>query len=227
MRSSAGAAILGGGLALLLLAAGIGLLYTGVIEVPTDDPAPSRLLVIATAPDDVSVNAPFAFVMEVGRTSATLLDPGAPVVVSGTSANSARDAYPFVGGHGVARALAVQTGGQTLPWVVLPQESWAAFIDDFGGLEIDVPQAISAYRDGSLVVVPQGQQRLTGEQAVALASALGHIDNDQVRAGLNSQLSAGISAVVSARQAEIPELVAQGRATSSLEPDALERFTAE
>lgn len=228
MTATGRAALLGGGLALVFVAAVLVLVSTGTVTLPSlDGDTPERVLVITTAPEDDALSAPFAFVITPRSTSAELLDTTERVVISGTSAQSARDAYPFVGGAGVARALAPQTGGEPLEWVVLPPDEWAGLVDEVGGVQVDLPVSISVYRDGTLAVLEAGARRLTGEEAVALASALPFVEREADRKRVSSQLSAGIAAAVTSMPERLGELVAEKRAESSLDAEALGVFSAE
>jgi hypothetical protein len=224
MGATLRAVLIGGLLGLLVLGGFAAVLVAGIVELPSLDEPAARLLVIAVAPDDVTTAAPFAFVLDAGRSSATLLDPSVPVRVPGSSALSARDAYEALGGGGVARALAPQTDGQVLQWVVLPPESWAQLVDRFGGIEVDVPHAMSSYRDGLLISVDGGRQRITGDEAVALASAFRFVEDDDARRLLLSQLGAGISSVTVARPELLADLVRSGAAQSSLDAETVRGF---
>lgn len=225
MSPTARAALLGGGLAILLVAAGVALVVSGVVTLPSiDGGGVDRVLVIATAPEDDSVSARFAFVASKGQTSVELLDTEKPVVVSGTSADNAAEAYPYVGGAGVARVLAEQTDGEVLEWVVIPSATWAALVDDSGGITVDLPTSISVYRDGELQVLEAGDQRLDGAQAVALASAVGFIEDEKARESVQLQLAAGISSLVASAPERLAELVESGDAESSLGVEELAEF---
>lgn len=219
--------LIGGLLGLLVLGLGAALLIAGIVEVPTFEPPTDRLLVISTAPDDVSVNAPFAFVIDQGAETVTLLDPTVPAVISGTSATNARDAYAFVGGSGVASALAPQTDGDALQWLVLPPAAWSRIVDEAGGVEVEVPWSISVYRDGELYVLDSGTRRLSGEQAVALASAASYLEDEAVRRDVEHQLGTSISAVIAVAPQRLAELVAEGSAYSSLRAEQVSAIVGE
>lgn len=223
MSPTARAALLGGGLAILLVAAGVALVVSGVVTLPSiDGGGVDRVLVIATAPEDASLVAPFAFVVQPGSTSAQLLDTSERVVISGTSAESAREAFPYVGGAGVSRALAEQTGGAALEWVVIPDEEWAQIVDASGGLKVDLPEAIGVYRDGSLVLLEAGSSTLSGDDAVALAAAVPFIEDEADRAAVQAQLEAGISAMIASQPELLGDLVARDAAESSIEAGTLQ-----
>lgn len=227
MNHTTRSVLIGAAVALVLVAAAAALMILGIVEFPEfERSGPDRLLVIATAPEeDDALSAPFAFVFERGSSSATLLDTDERVVVSGTSATSAREAYPFVGGAGVARALAGQTGGTTLDWLVLPPDRWSALVDEVGGLVVDLPADMSVYREGELIVLEKGRQTLSGAQAVALASATGFLDDDAERERVQDQLAAGLSSVISSEAGQLDDLVSAGAIDSSLDAEAVGMFT--
>lgn len=215
--------LLGASLAVALIAAGVAIVVSGAVSLPEfGSKPPQRLLVLATAPSDEGLLAQFAVVMN-DESSAEPLDVGRRVVVSGTSAETPRDAYPFVGGSGVSRALSPQTGEQ-LDWVVLPADEWTAMVDEAGGIRLQLPTTMSAYIDGELVVLEQGEHKLTGAETVAMVSALPYFEEPADRDGIEGQLSSGLASVLESKMGELPELVERGRAESSLEPSLLRVF---
>lgn len=220
------AVLWGGGLAVVAVAVVVALVVSGVVDLGAASEPPQKLLIIGTAPDEEGAEvAAFAFVLERGSDSALVLDTMQAATVPNTSAGNAREAYPFVGGEGVSEALAAQTGGEALPWVVLPADVWGKLVDDAGGIEVDVPQDVSVYRDGSLVVLDQGVQRLSGAQAAALLRAVGFIEKPDVRAQVSGQITAAVSAVVSAQRQGLSELIAAPDSTTSLTTRQLAEFS--
>lgn len=219
------AALSGALIAMIVALLLVGLVALGVVDLPLEAPVPERVLVLATAPDEDGAQlASVAFVTSGGSTSATIVDVDATVTVSGTSATSARGAYPFGGGSTVEAALRPQTGSQELPWVALGPEAWESLIDQAGGIEVDVPSAISTYRTGSLVLLEPGRRRITGQQAVALASA-SRFFTAQDRAATTRALASGLSGVIGTSVSErVGRLVAEGLAESSLPAAEVSRF---
>jgi hypothetical protein len=170
--------------------------YAGLVVLPNTAP-PSRVLVIGTAPDEENTElAVFAFSVNPSGGEVTVLDTLAPVTVSGTSAKTPRDAFPFGGGAAVAESLALQTGGEPLPWVVLHSDSWAAMVDAAGGLTVQVPEEVGAYSRGTLTQIDKGTQLLSGSDAVALAGAIRYMGSTEAASRLLRSLGAGVSAVV-------------------------------
>lgn len=221
-----GALIAGAALAVIVVAVVIALVAGGVVDLQAGEDVPDRIIVLGTAPDEEGAEiAALALVLERGTRSALVLDTLKPATVPDTSASNARDAYPYVGAAGVAGVLAAQTGGDELPWVVLPAETWSTLVDDAGGIEVDVPADISVYRDGSLVVLQPGKQRLSGREAQALLSALAYVDERREREAVAKQIAASVSALISANRDAIVEAVADRRATSPLTAAELSAFS--
>lgn len=215
--------VIGGVAAVALMALSLALYAGGMLRLPRSERDVSRLLVIATAPDAEGVDvAEVAFVLDRDREEVALVDVRAAATVPGTSATSARDAYPFGGGDAVATALAPQTGGVTLGWVVLPSAVWEGIVDDAGGLTLDVPRGVSAYRDGKLTVVESGRRRVSGADVVALVSASAFLADEQGKA-VSRQVSAGLSSLVGMDTSLLAGAVDRGEATTSLKADEIAR----
>lgn len=205
---------------MLVVAASL-LALTGVLPFELRPEPPEKLLVIAAAPDGEGVEvAAFAFVLQRGIDSATLLDTRASVTVPGTTAKSPRDALPFGGGAAVAKALSAQTGG-TLRYVVLGPKEWGELIDRSGGIEVDLPQSVSSYQSGELVVLESGKRRLRGKEVAAVAAALDFMEDSDAA---ERSISAGLSAVTAAESDRLPALVADKRNRSDVSNRELEAF---
>lgn len=215
-------AVVGGAVAAVVLVALAAVLaLTGVLPIDLAPEPPKKLLVIAAAPDEEGADvAAFAFVLERGMDSATLLDTRAAVTVPGTTAKSARSALPFGGGEAVAKALSSQTGG-TLPWLVLTPDDWAEFIDRAGGIEVDLKKSVSSYQGGELFVLEPGKRRMKGDEVVAVASALEFLDDS---AKTERSISAGLSAVTAMQVEHLPSAVGGRENSSSLTEQELEGF---
>lgn len=219
------ALVAGAVVAVLAVAVAVALVATDVIKLEREPEAPARVLVVAAAPDQDGVDvATLAFVLDRGEKTASLLDTEKTVAVEGTTAHTARAALPFGGGEAVSRALAEQTGGEALPWVVLSSATWTDLVDEAGGIEVDVPEGVSAYADGRLVLLAAGRGRLDGSQALALASAVDYLDSAERKAETVKALDAGLSAVVALRVDKLGALVSSGGASSSLPVASLDLF---
>jgi len=209
--------------ALVLLAVGAALVLTGVIDIDPRPKVPERLLVVATAPDDEGTEvAAVAFVIEAGAEAPVILDVDATVTVPGTSARNARNAFPFGGGDAVSAALDSQTG-ERLDWIVVPWPQWSESVDAQSGVQIEVPERVTAYRDGRLIVVEEGAQRLEAAEVVALATAAPFVAEGS-REALSRSLGSALSGLLVADPDELVEAVATGRVDSSLPAESIEAF---
>jgi hypothetical protein len=219
------AAGIGALVAVVLIAAGVALVVGDAVPLGQASRPPERLLVIATAPDAEGVEvASFAFVLERGGNQAVLLDPWVSATIAGTTARSPREAYPFSGAQGVAEALAAQTAGADLPWLVLPSDAWAGLIDAAGGVDVTVPDGVSVYRDGRLVIVEPGRRRVNGEEMQAVAASLDYVESEDARTQVAREVNAALSSVAAVQSANVPDLVTTGSAKSSVPAESLTAF---
>lgn len=223
MSGGVGRAILAGSLlAVVALVIGAALLGFGAVELPRSSDPVERVLVIGTVPQAQGGDAAaLALVIDLTTGESETLDTLAPTTVAGTSATTARDAFPYGGGDSVSAALSAQTGGEALPWIVLPATLWAKLLDGAGGVDATVERGISAFIDGGLTVVEPGTRRLTGAEAVALAASADFIaDSASGRAAL-SAISEGLGAALGDSARSLSELVASGEAESDIAPARL------
>jgi hypothetical protein len=222
MSGWAKAAIAGGVIAALLAVALVAAIALGVVSVP-HEPL-TRVLVIGTAPDENgTAAAAFAYVHDATSGDVIVLDTLEPSSVSGTSANNAFEAFPFGGGRSVAVALSPQTRDPSMPWVVMPAETWTSLMDDAGGAMVEMPERFSSYRAGKLVLLEQGRQSLSGAEAAAVAGSAGVFTSASGAAAVLKGLGAAVSATVGDASV-YGELVGQGRAQSSVPVSELSRL---
>lgn len=216
---------IGAALAVLAIGVLVVAVWGGVLNLDLRPTIPDRALVICLAPDAASGEvAEMAFSISRGTQQVVLRDTTAKTTVPGTTADSAREAYPYVGGEGVADLLRVPSDASLLPWIVLPASAWTSLVDANGGAEVDVPQRLSIYRDGSLVVLEAGRQRLAGSQALAALSATDFIEDPTVRNAFRTQLMTAVAESIAASDDSIPRLVSTRRAKSSLSVGVLKSF---
>jgi len=218
VSGAAKAALVGAVVAAVLVIGGIVAVTTGTVELPLGNRQPEKILVVAVAEDqDGAESAALAYVADAETGQVTLLDTLEEATVAGTSARSAAQALPFGGGKAVAEALSSQTGGTTLEWIVVPADTWTELVDDAGGITVDVPQAVSAYtRGGGLSLLEPGRQKLSGSQALALATAARFAGTAAQQSDVLRQLTAAFSAVAGARGETLRDLVTASKAESSL-----------
>lgn len=222
MSGGAGrAALLGAGMAVAVVA--VAALGYGVWSSAQHESEPvSELLVICTAPtEDGGEVAALAFVIDVAGGTSRVLDTTAASAVPGTSANTAREAFPFGGGTVVARALASQTGGAPLEWVVLAGPVWSDVADESGGLTVEIPVGLSSYTGGSLTLIEPGRRSLSGAELVAVASSTDYLTGEGDAASVLEQISSGLATLFSAEPALLTELVSGGRADTSVDVERL------
>lgn len=184
----------------------------------------NAILVIAAAPDPESGDcAPIAFTVDARSGRVRTLDTRMQVTVPGSSAQNARDAFTYGGGEATARALAGQTAGITLEWVVLPSALWSEMIDEAGGVTVDVPEAFTAYADGELTVMEAGVRRLTGAESVALVSASDYFADVTDRRRATRLVERALAKVVTSGDA-LNAAVSDGRAPASVEAERVPIF---
>ncbi len=215
------AALWGAGLALVAVTI-VGLLFAfGVIESPKPDRPVTEVLVIGLAPDESGGEAAaIAVTLDLGARTARALDTEREAPLPGTSARNARDAYAFGGGDAVSRCLAVQTGGEPLPWVVLEPDVWGSLLDAGGGVRIRLERGISIYLDGTLTVIGRGKRTLTGAEAVAMSSASRYVGEAQ-RASILRSIGDTLGEALLSDADMLRELIDSGRAKSDIDPARL------
>lgn len=210
----------------LCVGAAAALLIWGPFDLPRPE-APTSLLVVCAVPDDSGTDvAGLTFVVDASTGEVSAIDPYTAGPVPGTSAGTPREALPFGGGQAVAAALSPQTGEPDVAWVVLPVATWTALVDEAGGIEIDVPVAISTYGDGELIVMNPGRQLMSGSQAAALTRAVVHID-EATRSKVVDELTASVGSVVAQSGAQLGEAVGSGEAQSSLKAEDMPLLSSE
>lgn len=223
-RAVARAALAGTLMAVVVAVIAGVLLATGVLPRLLGSSVPGRILVIVAAPDgEGALVGSIGMVLDTELDRPLLLDMHRTGVIEGTSANTPRGALPFGGGRVVATALAEQTGGQRLEWVVLKPAVWKALVDEDGGMSVTVPSEVSTYRDGRLTVLDAGRRKLSGDELEALLSATDFMGEEQEES-VYRELGGGFSRVVGSESLRLDDLVASGDADSSMSSAQLSRF---
>ncbi len=218
MSRTTRSALVGVLVGVLCVGAVAALLIWGPLDLPRPE-APRSLLVVCAVPEESGTEvAGLTFVVDTRSGEVSATDPFAAGTVPGTSAGTPREALPFGGGKTVAVALSPQTGEPDIAWIVLPVATWSMLVDEAGGIEVDVPVAISTYREGELTSLSPGPQRLSGAQTAALTSAASHLDAE-TRSKVVDELTASVGSVVARSGPRLSESVATGAALSSLQPE--------
>lgn len=212
--------------ALLAVVAVVAVAVSGIAPNMVPSTTADRLIVMAIGADAEGTEV-VLFAYATGREGRDIeiLDTGSRVTVPGASARTPREAYAYVGPEGVSELLSSQVDEEQSAWLVLPLVEWTTLIDANGGVEIDVPGAISAYDGTDLVIIDQGRQKLLGRESGVLASAVDFQD-DADAARLNREFTEAIAELVGDNSSDISALLSQGRVSSSMTPDALKSFLA-
>lgn len=179
---------------------------------------PSAVLVVLTASDKEASQVaalPVLLKSENGTVTVTLVDPDRKAAVSGTSASTLAQAYPFGGGAAVAGAYANAVGTAVPAWIALEPSGWGHLVDAAGGIQIDVPSGVSAYIGGTLTVFEPGRQKLDGASAAALAATLEYLDPAE-KVAVRTALQQALGQVLVSSAPELAKAVDTGRATSSM-----------
>lgn len=187
---------------------------------------PGAVLVVLTASDKEASQVaalPVLLRSRNGTVTVTPVDPDRKAAVSGTSASTLAQAYPFGGGAAVASAYASSEGVAVPAWIALEPAGWGRLVDDAGGIEIDVPSGVSAYIGGSLTVFEPGRQKLDGSDAAALAATLEYLDPAE-KVAVRSALQRALGEVLVSGPSELVRAVDAGSATSSMEVSAVRAF---
>lgn len=223
MAGGAGrAALFGAGLAVLLVvAAAFG--YWVWLSAEQETRQVTEILVICTAPDEEGGEvAAVAFRADLAAGSTAPLDTLRPASVPGTSARTARDAFPYGGGPVVARALSGEGGAETPEWVVVPWTVWSKVADDAGGLELEVPAGLSAYSAGTLTLIEPGRRTLSGAELVAVAASSEYLSREDASESL-AAITQGLAGFLTSEPGILVDLVSTGRAASSVAPERIGR----
>lgn len=156
-----------------------------------------EVLLIAALPDENGdAVAQVIAKTDLARGTVTSIDPSTTVTIPGTSYSSLRDAYPFGGGDGVARAVATLHAEDPMPWIALGpgavqrlleggarievrlEEPMAVFdgerLYEFGAGTVTVANVsdLRAVLNGAGYLPPALRQRMIGDVAAGLVKAV-------------------------------------------------------
>ncbi|MDO4443431.1 MAG: LCP family protein [Slackia sp.] len=79
------------------------------------------------------------------------------------------------------------SGVQISHYVAVDAQGFSSLVDALGGIEVDLPEAVSD-PDAGTIALPAGAQTLSGEQAVFLCRANDFVSSAEQRRGLNDAL---------------------------------------
>lgn len=150
--------LLAGLIAVLVIAAGAAYLRLSGCRLPFEGPRTiDRVLVVVALPDENrDVVAQAIAVADLARGTVASIDPSTTVTIPGTTYSSLRDAYPFGGGGGVARAVAKLTGEEPMPWIALGPEGVVHLLERTGQFGVRIDEPMSVFDGERLYEFPAG-----------------------------------------------------------------------
>ncbi|MDI6711712.1 MAG: hypothetical protein QMD96_00585 [Anaerosomatales bacterium] len=116
-----------------------------------------RVLVVVALPDENGdVVAQCIAVADLARGTVSSIDPSTRVTIPGTTYSSLRDAYPFGGGDGVARAVAGLRGEEPMPWIALGPDAVFHVLGRTGQFGVQIDEPMSVFDGERLYEFPAG-----------------------------------------------------------------------
>lgn len=190
---------------------------TGRADVAPEDL--SRVLIVAAAPDDAgSVVGQIIVIADVTDASSLMVESVSPtleVTIPGTTYSMLGDAYPFGGGAGTVQALAGATGEEPLPYVGLSPDEVEAAVEAAGGVQANLPAAMSVFDGSTLYTFEQGEQTLTAAELMAVLKGAPYLSAAE-REDLDSELAEALVRALAAS----PEVL-ETAGDTDLSPEAL------
>jgi hypothetical protein len=153
-------------------------------------PDVSRVIVIVALPgEDGAVGAQVISEVDLRSGAIESIDPSMAVSIPGTSYSTLRDAYPFGGGEGVAKALARARGEQAIPYMVLTHDAVERSLAAEGGFEVDLPEPMAVFDGERLYEWSAGPVRVsTVSELRAILNGAAYLDRD-ARDGVLRQIA--------------------------------------
>jgi len=150
--------VLAGLVVVLLAGAALAYLRLSGERLPFERPREiDRVLVVVALPDENGdVVAQVIAEADVGRGVVSSIDPSTTVTIPGTTYSSLRDAYPFGGGAGVARALASVRAAEPMPWIALGSEALEHVFRSGARLDVRLDEPMSVFDGERLYEFPAG-----------------------------------------------------------------------
>lgn len=139
--------VLAGLVAVLLAGAALAYLRLSGERLPFERPREvNEVLVIAALPDENGdVVAQVIAKADLARGAVSSIDPSTTVTIPGTTYSSLRDAYPFGGGDGVARAVAALHAAEPMPWIALGPDGVARVLEGGARFEVQLEEPMSVF----------------------------------------------------------------------------------
>ena len=192
--------LIGGGIAVLVVALVVVLLVTGVLTLPNSPEASARgpVLVALVLRDESGVRVP-RVVDVYTRTQAgwaiTSVSPTLPAVVSGTSGRTLADAYVFGGGDALAKAYSAGSRTSASAWVVVDQVAWERLVGSTP-MSLEIPAHMEVYDGQQLIPFEQGTASIPATETGSLLNGAAYLstrDSSLVRARVGDVLAARLS----------------------------------
>lgn len=122
--------------------------------------------------------------------ASVLVIPGnAQVTLSDDKTHRLGDAQAIGGDAETVSAVEELSGVQIAHYVKVDAQGFASLVDMLGGIEVDLPEAVSDPDAGS-ATLPAGPQTLSGEQALFLCRANDFVSSAEQQRGMNEALAA-------------------------------------
>lgn len=200
-------------------------LWSGVVELSAPDG--SDVVVILVLPDEEGVVLPRVidrYSADTGSEAADAsvtaesVDPLLQTEIPGTSYTELREAYPFSGAAGVAKALA-QGEDEPPAYILISPEALTELMGS-DSIEIDIPSRMEVFDGSRLFTFEPGIADLEPDEVVALFKGADYLD-DGDREAIREQVGSEVLRLLDQGSDDTgaPEIV-----ETDLEPDAYARW---
>ena len=192
--------LIGGGLAIAMMAVAAVLLATGVVSLPKspESAAQGPVLVALVLPDEAGVQVPRVLDVYVRNQSGWTIasvSPTLPAVVSGTSGRTLADAYVFGGGDALASAYSAGSNTPASAWVVVDQAAWERLAGQ-SPMSLELPAHMEVFDGTQLTVFEQGPASVPATQSSLLLTGAGYLstlDSTLLRARVGDVVAGRLS----------------------------------
>ncbi|MCL4079019.1 hypothetical protein MX659_05385 [Coriobacteriia bacterium Es71-Z0120] len=143
-------------------------------------PDVSRVIVVVALPgEDGAFGAQVISEVDLRSGAIESIDPSMAVSIPGTSYSTLRDAYPFGGGEGVAKALARARGEQAIRYMVLTHDAVERSLAAENGFEVDLPEPMAVFDGERLYEWSAGPVHVsTVSELRAILNGAAYLDRD-------------------------------------------------
>lgn len=223
-RSVAGAVrrgLLAGLAAVLVIAAGVAYLRLSGNRLPFERARDidAVLLVVGLPDENGDVVAQCIAVADLARRTVSSIDPSTRVTIPGTTYSSLRDAYPFGGGDGVARAVAGLRGEEPMPWIALGPDAVFHVLGRTGQFGVQIDEPMSVFDGERLYEFPAGIVMVgTVKDLRAVLNGSAYLSPSARRHVLES-VAAGIVDAIASYEDGIGAAIKAGVVESDLTPE--------